>query len=111
MSSFSRALFVGLVTLAISWPGGGVSERVEDECRCESASADASSAHEDAETAHETCPPDCDGCSCCGAVTAIAAASSPWTTVVPVRPAPRSFSMESDAPPGTRAGVFRPPRA
>lgn len=110
-----RAAAFGLM-MVLAWHGAGVpTERGDgDKCACERAEAlapDTESERDDADGERESCPPDCDGCACCGVVPMIATVSSTLTHMAPVRALPHVRSMEADAPAGEPSGVFRPPRS
>jgi hypothetical protein len=115
-----RAPLFGLLTLALACLGAGVPfERAGEGCRCEeaealdpSAAGGAEAAGEDgAAGAPETCPPDCDDCSCCGGAPMLASFSRSAAELLPGRALEPPRSMERDAPRGEPSGVFRPPRA
>ena len=112
-----RALALAPMMLLLAWQlAVAPIARTDDGCPCEeeeeAETADAGAGcDEGAPDAHETCPPDCDDCSCCGGASMIAARSTSLADVVPVRAVALPSSRERDAPRGQATGVFRPPRA
>lgn len=104
---------MALMTLVLAWHGAGAPLEQPDECRCEEAGAleGEPTGNEGIEHAHDTCPPDCEDCPCCGSVTMLAAPSSSAVESVPIGSATLLRWMDQDAPHGERGDVFRPPRA
>lgn len=114
MAAPMRAAFLGLMTLVLPLDGAGMPvERAGDGCRCEAEAAlgSAPAADEGPDRAGETCPPDCDGCSCCGGAPVAATVSPSLSTVAPNGVVSRSPWTDRAPPCGARSDVFRPPRA
>lgn len=118
-----------LASLALAWPGFGALGDGDDGCPCDAAEsleadheADASSGAGAAlpdelvdvlvdEEDHDSCPPGCDDCACCGVATMIATESGAVLRALgAIALAPR-IDASAGAPLGERSGVFRPPRA
>lgn len=108
-----RAVAFGLMTLVLAGqalPGNGLG--ATDDCPCEEAeAAHADGEGTDGEGATETCPPDCDDCSCCGGATMVAALAPAISGVAPVGTSTPLAWFERAAPRGETSGVFRPPKA
>jgi len=98
------------MTLVLGWHGIGAPLERPDQCECEEGEASASPDEGAGEHAHETCPPGCEDCPCCGGVSMVAAVSSRGVDVVSVRSVVLSPPPERAAPRGELSGVFRPPR-
>lgn len=105
----ASVLLTGLV-------GRGAPRDVEGGCPCDSAEAHAPAmSMDDADRsdagAHDSCPPDCDHCPCCGGAWSYATRSSTMVNGVAVTAVDWLSALRSSAPRGQRTGIFRPPRA
>ena len=114
--SWLRMAAMVSMTLVLGWHGAGAPLERPDQCECEEgeawASPDEAASHEGGgEHAHETCPPGCEDCPCCGGVSMVAAVSSRGVDVVSVRSLVLSPPPERAAPRGEPSSLFRPPRA
>lgn len=109
------ALWV-VASVVLGWHGMGSPVELGDErCDCQGAgslqASDASEAGAMGGEEHESCPPDCDDCMCCGSPAMIVADLGVALAPIGTSSLPRRFDGASDAPIGDVSGVFRPPRA
>ena len=118
MGSLPRVLaLVATVVLTLQVGGGPLGSEggcpcdAEEEAHAPSATMSDSAGDHARDAAHESCPPDCDDCPCCGGASSFATASPTTAEGTAVATVEWLSALQSSPPRGERLGVFRPPRA